>query len=708
MRFSPAAVLSLSLVVPAVARAQTPAAPQPPTPQITLPTVTVTAQKEPADSQTLPVSVTAVPVDPLWNGGAETIGDLSIAAPNTYFTDFSARKLSNARFRGIGSSPSNPSVTTFIDGVPQLNTNSASIELLDVSQVEFVRGPQSTLYGRNTLGGVINVASTRPSMTTWTGNALVPFGNYDAFDLSADASGPLGGKAAAGFAIGHAQRNGFTTNDLTGHDIDSRDATFGKAQLLITPGHDWEARFIYTGEHARDGDYALNDLAAVRSNPFHVSRDFEGHTDRDINAETFLLHHGGGAMTFTSTTGFVHWHTFDATDLDYSPYPLLTRTNDEQDSQFTQEFRVASGPASATTLGSATLKWQGGLFLFTQNYDQDAVNAYSAGVLSPSIPLTVHQHNPQASLDDTGVGLYGSGTISAQRVDFTAGARFDHEGRSGTLLTSFIEPFFTQVPALNVDKSFSNVSPQFSVAYRATKDAMAYFSVTNGYKAGGFNPASPAGQEAYGEEHTWSYEGGVKSAFAGHRVTADLTVFSIDWQDLQLNLPNPQVPGQFYIANVGSARSSGVEAEVHARPREGVDLFGALGYTHARFGDNTSAGGVAVSGNEVPNTPSYTTTLGAELSHAVHAARVYGRAEAVFYGAFKYDEANTQGQDAYGLANFRAGARGKRLFGEFWIRNAFDTRYIPVAFSYQGIAPSGFVGEPGKPRTFGATAGVSF
>jgi iron complex outermembrane receptor protein len=200
----------------------------------------------------------------------------------------------------------------------------------------------------------------------------------------------------------------------------------------------------------------------------------------------------------------------------------------------------------------------------------------------------------------------------------------------------------------------------------------------------------------------------VKSAFAGHRVTADLTVFSIDWQDLQLNLPNPQVPGQFYIANVGSARSSGIEAELHARPQEGVDLFGALGYTHARFGDNTSAGGVVVSGNEVPNTPSYTTTLGAELSHPVHGARLYGRAEAVFYGAFKYDEANTQGQDAYGLANFRAGARAKRLFAEFWIRNAFDTRYIPVAFSYQGIAPSGFVGEPGKPRTLGATAGVSF
>jgi iron complex outermembrane receptor protein len=599
-------------------------------------------------------------------------------------------------------------VSTFIDGVPQLNTNSSSIELLDVNQVEFVRGPQSALFGRNTLGGLVNVSSERPSLTRWNGSAIVPVGNYNAVDVRANGSGPLGKKAAVGFAIGHQRRDGFTANDLTGHDIDARDATFGKAQLLFVPAANWEGRFIYTGERARDGDYALNDLAAVRSTPFHVQRDFEGHTDRDVNAETFLLHYAGQAMTFSSTTGFVRWKTFDATDLDYSPYPLLQRTNDEKDLQFTQEFRVATGPAGAAKLGSATLKWQAGVFLFTQNYDQDAVNTYGAGLLSPSIPIAVHQHNPQASLDDNGIGLYGSGTVSVQRVDVTAGARFDHEGRSGTLLSSFLEPFFTQLPAVDVDKSFSNVSPQFSVAYHAAKDAIAYVSVTNGYKAGGFNPASPAGSEAYGEEHTWNVEGGVKGAFAARRVTADVAVFSIDWQDLQLNLPNPQVPGQFYISNVGGARSSGIEAEVHGRPHAAVDLFGAFGYTHARFGDNTSSGGVAVSGNAIPNTPSYTTMVGAELSHPMGAVRLYGRAEAVFYGAFKYDEANTQGQDAYSLANLRAGARGKRVFGEFWLRNAFDTKYVPVAFAYPGIAPSGFVGEPGRPRTFGLTAGVSF
>src|SRR5262249_38281662 len=160
-----------------------------------------------------------------------------------------------------------------------------------------------------------------------------------------------------------------------GHDVDSRNATFGKAQLLFTPTASWEARFIYNGERARDGDYALNDLGSLRQNPFHTSRDFEGHTDRDLNSVTFIARHTTSRMTFTSTTGFVHWKTDDLTDLDYTAFPLLTRANAEKDSQFTEEARVASAPAGALKLlNSASLKWQAGVFFFTQNYDQDAVN----------------------------------------------------------------------------------------------------------------------------------------------------------------------------------------------------------------------------------------------------------------------------------------------------------------------------------------------
>ena len=138
-------------------------------PSLILPTVIVTAQKEANDVKEVPASVTAVTADTIRDSGLRTITDAAIFAPNTVFTEFTARKVSNARFRGIGSSPANPAITTYLDGVPQLNSNSSNIELLDVNQIEFVRGPQSPLFGRNTLGGIVNVTSARPSMSSWTG-----------------------------------------------------------------------------------------------------------------------------------------------------------------------------------------------------------------------------------------------------------------------------------------------------------------------------------------------------------------------------------------------------------------------------------------------------------------------------------------------------------------------------------------------------------
>src|SRR5262249_17957199 len=157
---------------------------------------------------------------------------------------------------------------------------------------------------------------------------------------------------------------------------------------------------IYTGERDRDGDYALNDLGALRANPFHTSRDFEGHTDRDVNSGTFLARYAGKKIVFASTTGIVHWKTDDLTDLDYTAPPLLTRSNVETDTQFTQEFRFASAPSAPLTMsGNTTVKWQGGLFFFNQNYDQQAVNNFAPFVLSPFIPFATSRETP-AALDD--------------------------------------------------------------------------------------------------------------------------------------------------------------------------------------------------------------------------------------------------------------------------------------------------------------------
>jgi len=307
------------------------------------------------------------------------------------------------------------------------------------------------------------------------------------------------------------------------------------------------------------------------------------------------------------------------------------------------------------------------------------------------------------------VGLYGQATaVLGDRLDLSVGARLDYERKEGTLRTAFT-PAIAPERLVTAEETFSNVSPQAAATFRVRPNQTVYATVASGFKAGGFNPASPAGNEAYGEEQTWHAEGGVKTLWADGRVSTSAAVFFVDWQDLQLNLPNPAAPGQFYIANVGGATSRGVEVELNARVHPNVDLFGAMGYTSATFSDGSVSMGRNVDGNELPNTPDYTATIGTQLSRALNGTSLlYGRAEAVFIGAIQYDDANTAGQSAYSLANVRVGVRGAALFAEAWIKNAFDTRYIPLAFAYEAFAPSGFIGESGRPRTFGVTLGATF
>ena len=271
-------------------------------------------------------------------------------------------------------------------------------------------------------------------------------------------------------------------------------------------------------------------------------------------------------MHLSSTTGFVKWKTEDSTDLDYSALPLITRDNAEEDFQFTQEVRVASA-APRKLSDTAALKWQSGVFLFTQNYQQDAVNTLAPYVLSPFIRVPVNQYSPVSDLDDFGLGVFGQGTVTFKdKLDIVAGARVDYEDKNANLKT-FFDPAIAPPSVVVAEDSFSHVSPQFAAAYRLKPEYSVYATVSNGFKAGGFNPASPAGSEAYGEETTWNVEGGLKTLFANGRVALNSAVFFIDWNDLQLNVPNLNVPGQIYIANVGGGLEQGRGVRSHRQAR---------------------------------------------------------------------------------------------------------------------------------------------
>ena len=720
--------LLAALALLAIARApatefpssNTPSAASEPTNSPTrLPPVIVTAQKQPAELESLPVSVTAVTRSTIEDANIQQVKDASVYAPNTFINEFTARALSNPFFRGIGGSPANPGVTTFIDGVPQLNGYSFSIELIDVDQVEFVRGPQGALFGRNTAGGLVNIVSHR-SADVWTATAEGGFGNYNLRDFRGAASGPLvENELAVSLAGGYSARDGYTRNDFNGRDVDSREGGFGKGQLLFKPNDRLELRLLISGEHDHDGDYALGDLNYIRAHPNHVSHDFTGgFNHRDVIAPTLLATYHGEAADVTSISGGVWWKNEGLTDLDYgvaSPANFFldaTRDNVEEQHQFTQELRFSSPREKPIELGSMSLSWQSGVFFFTQSYEQSATNAFAP-------PLAFESGRSSADLDDLGAGVYGQIKLTLwERLDAFAGLRFDYEDKDAKLGSSAAAPS-------SLHDNFSEVSPQFGLAWRFASNHTAYASAARGYKAGGFNPPpagipAPASTQEYGAEHTWNYEVGYKSKWLDGRLEATASLFYIDWRGLQLNQQIPLSGGQYFIGNAGAAASKGVEFELLYRPLHGWDLFGSVGYTEAKFLSGSTAfnpnlsppsgSNQNVGGNRLPFTPDVTGNLGTEVFWSPRQPlTLYTRAEAIVCGEFLYDASNAQGQPTYALANFRAGVRGNHWFAEGWIRNAFDSHYVPIAIPYGQLgAPSGYVGESGAPVTFGLRAGLVF
>lgn len=718
-----------------------------------LPEIIVSAPKLEKDLLSLPLSATVTTGEIIEENAMRTIKDAAIYSPNTFFTEFSARKLSNPRFRGLGGSSTNPGVTSYYDGVPQFNGNSSSLELLDIEQVDFIRGPAAALFGRNTVGGLVSVTSRRPNLDTFAGEFETTFGNYNLYDFRGRISTPLvKDQLGFSFAGGYNERDGYTTNTATGNDLDSRSSYFGKTQFLWTPNQDLEVRFIIAGESAKDGDYALNDLAQLRKNPRRSARDVEGYTERDVVQPTLQVTYHAGNFDFTSTTGFVWWETEDYTDLDYlfgappalaaalppgTPVPpitnsFLTRKNHEEQKTWTQEFRFSNPAGKPVVLSEqATLAWQAGVFLFYQDYEQATLQNREHLFLEafPGFFATVVPGNVTATssrLRDKGLGTYLQTTLTLwEKLDITTGLRWDYEDKEADLrtrssTTSFPAPAgpapstVTSPTDQSLSRSFNSLTPQAAISYRVTPDLLGYFSFAGGYKAGGFNAGAPAGAEVFDEEYSWNYELGLKGRAFEDRFNYSLAFFYTDWKDLQLNVPNGG-PATYHIANAGNAASKGIELALNYRPINGWDLFGSAGWQDANFlsgsSDNNSFTGTRanIGGNNVPYTPDYTITVGTQYTHELgRGFSAYARGDVQFIGAFDYDSINGAGQDAYTLANFRLGVRQKNWFVEGFAHNAFNTEYVPIAIPFPGIATSGYAGESGAPITFGIRVGVKF
>lgn len=671
--------------------------------------IEVTARKWIEPLQSVPGSMIIQTAETLENAGIQDLRDATRYVPNLTLSDFSVRRLTFPFMRGIGSGRNSPAVTTCIDGVPQLSYVTANQQFIDIDRVEFLRGSQGSLYGRNTLGGVINILPrlpTRDSLSTLS----LSGGDYGAFTTKFSTEGPLGSNtAAASFGAGYSRRDGYTENDVTGNSVDNRDAWFGRAQILWPEIGPWSLRFSISGERDRDGDYTLYDLASIRAQPRHISRDYEGGSDRDLVQPVFTVLYGGDDVDITSITAFQWWRSNDRTDLDATAADMIRRENTEDQSSWIQELRISSPADEPVKLGdSAVVRWLAGAFTFRSAYSQQAFNDYrSAAVQMLRLPFPYQQHD-DADLDSYGASLFGQATITFyDHLEIGIGLRHDYESHSACL-KGFSEPALLPQSMSTADETFNQTSPRATITYHLTPYSLVYAEAAKGYKSGGFNTQPLPDHTAFSEETSWTYEAGAKTSWFRNRVTANVAVFRIDWNDLQMDVPIGSTPGVFYIDNVGQARSMGGEVDLMIRPASLIDLFAGVGMLTTEFRPGSTSGGIDVGGNDLPFAPRTSWHAGIEVAQPLSGSfRGTMRVEAVGTGSYYYDAANLASQSDYTLANARIGVSSGAWRVEGWINNFLDQDYVPIALPYP-LAQSGYIGENGAPRTIGVSVSRSF
>jgi len=673
-----------------------------------LPAVVVTARKRLEAGFDVPQSITVIPESLIRDAGLRNMREAAIYIPNVNLVEFTARRLSFPFVRGIGSGQGEPAVATYVDGVPLLFGSSTNLPLLNVERIEFLRGPQGTLYGRNALGGVIHVFTKMPPVRPEL-RAEATVGNYGLREARLSVGAPIvEGDLSFGLAGLVLRRDGYSRNDYTGNDVDHRDTLFGQGQLLFTPDERNRFRLSVLAERTRDGGFALSDLPGLRGRPFRISQDFEGVTERDILLPSLTWTHEGDAVDLVSMSSFESLDVLGTADFDFTTLDGVRRRTVEASDSFIQEFRVSSPIDAPTVLGAdAELRWLVGFLAFTSDFERSAANEFRPGGVGIIAPIAGIDTST-GDFRDRGLGIFGQASVTLfESLEVGAGLRYDYEEKDAGLHREFTSgDALLNENSHDLSESYDEVLPRFDVGYRVGDEVRVYAYAAKGYKAGGFNLVAPPGLVPFGPETSWTFEIGAKTVLLDGRLRLDAALFRIDWNDMQLSQFDAAVGG--YVTNAGEATSQGFELELAARPVEGIDLFATFGLTDTGFDSYVDPFGEDVGGNRLPFAPRTTFSLGGQWTGELGPDLVgHLRAEYAHLGTFYYDAGNRE-SESFGLANFRAGVGGEHWRLEAWVRNAFDESYVPVAFQPNPADPSAFIGESGAPRTVGLTLNLDF
>ncbi|MEZ0574755.1 TonB-dependent receptor [Halodesulfovibrio aestuarii] len=664
--------------------------------------VVVTAEKRSENVQEIPSSISVISDMQMTDSGITDIEELSSLTPNLFISNWGSRSNSFIFIRGIGAVNNDPAVGYYVDDVSYMNSGAFDSNLYDIERIEVLRGPQGTLYGRNSLGGVINIVTKEPDNETHAG-LTQRFGNYNLYETELYVRKPIiNDKLFLGLSGNYQKHDGYSHNDYLDEDGDNLKSLNGRAHLRWMPSQDLDVILTVDGERIDDGAYPITRLSQVKNDPHRYSHDTSGSDERDSFGTSLRTKYDAEALTITSITSYRHYDDRVYNDQDFMPIPMMTSKQNLHDSQVTQEFRFASPK------DNGNWKWLGGLYGFYHERDDNLILDFAPGVMLPTVGVT---SDTDSIVDTMGTAVFGQATYTLfDKLDLTAGLRLDYE-RSAI----DYENKLNGMQATKFDDSVNNNSllPKFQIAYHLTDDVMTYATISRGYRSGGFNTAFlKTSDRTFDPEYSWNYELGAKTSWFNNRVNFNAAAFYITIEDQQVTttLPNANT----VIRNAGKSHNMGFELEGNAILFEGLTAEANFGYTYAEF-TKYKDGSTDYKDNQAPFVPRYT-YLGAlqyrrplikEFNYLWNTGSLdlFARAEVQGTGPFYWDVANNLKQDPYEIFNFRVGFETEYFDIIAWCRNAFDKKYAKIAFdSGAGYA----LGQAGDPQTFGLTLRARF
>lgn len=623
MRSSSAVSMALSvLLLPLIAVAAVGQEPEEPDSTVT-DEITVTAQRVEEAVQDVPISIVTRSGEQLEQ---EAIGDvqaLAEAAPGVVISGQSPTTGEIAIYiRGIGSSTlgigTEPTVGYYVDGVYMPRPQAAVNPFLDLERIEILRGPQGTLWGRNSTAGAVNVITRAPE-SEFRGRLFTSFSEYDSSESATGRrygltlTGPVSSKVWARFTGAAAQVEDPTYNDFLGAGADNFDGVTVRGSLTFLPSD--SLNFTIRADSTDDDAHANFPFKPFIVSPYSTVgtlNRFYGYADPDdihrISTDTAPLspyqESGlsltvnkamGGGMNFTSISSSREFDSMRDTDIDGSPNALAANSGAFDSRWWSQEFQLhgASERASWVAGAYAFAEESGtrvhnvadlallGVWLFANSPQQflfDPATFCSLGVLAPPSLCGPQYYNAVApviglpatgtatplpfetSLDASLYAAYGQvdWTLS-DRVTLTTGARYTADEKDHDQATLDFQTFMPERQALS--DSWSALTPRLGLEVRPSDNTMLYGAVTAGYKSGGYNSLSL--QPAFDEETVTSYEIGVKSSLADRKVRVNASAFHYDYDDLQVAV---LYPDRSVVENAAKARIRGLDLELSARP----------------------------------------------------------------------------------------------------------------------------------------------